>query len=159
MNALENRIIAIKRQETIIRRELDLAASNKGLSYYKFPGIIFDEIAAKLVTDGYDVERWSFADPREDCFSIIYFDNLTTGTLYDHIEVDYSSCNSCHGRYRGCNDDDCCDNDDCICSCLDDDDCSCGCDSNDSCGRSCGGNGCCGHSCDGNSCCSQVSKE
>lgn len=161
MNALENRNTAIEAQETIIRRELDLTASNKGLSHYKFPGIIFDEVAAKLVADGYDVERWFFSDPREDCFSIIFFDNLATGTLYDYTEDDCSSCNSCCGRCRGCScdDDGCCDCCDCCDDnddCIDDNDDCCG---HDCCGHDCGGNGCGGNGCGGNSCGGNDSKE
>ena len=153
MNAIENRAKAVKAQEITIRQELDQLA-DQGITQYEFPhGIILDEVATSLTADGYDVERWFFDDPRE-CFSMVYFDDLANGHLYDLCEEDCECCCDCNddcecasGCHDNCkcscgNNDDCeCDSgchDTCKCSCGNDDDCKCGSGCHDTCKCSCG---------------------
>ena len=143
MNAIENRTKAVKAQEITIRQELDQLA-DEGITQYEFPhGIILDEVATSLTADGYDVERWFFADPRE-CFSMVYFDDLANGHLYDFCEDECECCCDCNDDCEcgsGCTDDYECGsgcNDTCKCSCGNDNDCECGSSCHDTCKCSCG---------------------
>lgn len=157
MKAIENRTKAVTAQEITIRKKLDQLAG-QGITQYKFPdGIILDEVANKLTADGYDVERWCFADP-EESFSMVYFDHAEEGVpghLYDYDEDDCCNCNCdcdscCNGNCGcgGCSTDDCESNDDRECDSCTDGDCVCGCTDGDCCCGSYlnGGYGC--------SCCS-----